>query len=141
MNDIMITLINGQQVTADEFYTWSAYKQYWNLVPKSDAVREASSRARRGKPGGMRGRRHSDETRELMSDAHRGQPKSEQHRQALSDAKRGKPLLHKRKFVMTPQGLFFGVGEAAQAYGTNPNQLRRWIVKKPTEFYYVEKPL
>lgn len=141
MDQHMITLLNGQQVPADEFYQWSAYKQYWNLVPRSKANLEAVSRNRKGKPSTMTGRQHSEESRELMSARHTGKVHSADTRQAMSDAKRGKPLLHKRKFIMTPLGLFHGVGVAAQAYGTNPNTLRRWTQNNPTEFYYVDKPL
>jgi transposase-like protein len=92
MDDTVITLVNGQQVTADEFYRWSASKQYWNLVPRSEAFREAA-------------------------------------------------LKSKRQAVQTPKGLFDSVGAAAAAYNTNPNTLRNWIVKKPTEFYYLNNSL
>jgi hypothetical protein len=91
MDDTVITLVNGQQVTADEFYTWSASKQYWNLVPRSEAFRESASL--------------------------------------------------KRQAVQTPKGLFDSVGAAAAAYNTNPNTLRNWIFKNPTEFYYLNNSL
>ena len=42
-----------------------------------------------GKPGAMKDKHHSDETKRKMSEAHKGKPKSEEHKRKLSEAHKG----------------------------------------------------
>ena len=42
-----------------------------------------------GKPGAMKDKHHSDETKRKMSESHKGKPKSEEHKRKLSEAHKG----------------------------------------------------
>ena len=42
-----------------------------------------------GKPGAMKDKHHSEETKRKMSEAHKGKPKSEEHKRKLSEAHKG----------------------------------------------------
>ena len=42
-----------------------------------------------GKPGAMKDKHHSDETKKKMSESHIGKPKSEEHKRKLSEAHKG----------------------------------------------------
>lgn len=42
-----------------------------------------------GKPGAMKDRHHSDETKRKMSESRKGKPKSEDHKRKLSEAHKG----------------------------------------------------
>ena len=42
-----------------------------------------------GKPGAMKDKHHSEETKRRMSESHKGKPKSEEHKRKLSEAHKG----------------------------------------------------
>lgn len=42
-----------------------------------------------GKPGAMKDKHHSEETKRKMSESHKGKPKSEEHKRKLSEAHKG----------------------------------------------------
>lgn len=54
----------------------------------------------------MLGKKHSEETRKLMSESHKGYVKTEEHRKHLSEAKTGKPISkeHREKCRIANQG-------------------------------------
>ena len=52
-----------------------------------------------GKPGAMKDKHHSDETKRKMSESHKGKPKSEEHKRKLSEAHKGKRKGMHWKFV------------------------------------------
>ena len=47
------------------------------------------SESHKGKPGAMKDKHHSEETKRKMSESHKGKPKSEEHKRKLSEAHKG----------------------------------------------------
>ena len=52
-----------------------------------------------GKPGAMKDKHHSEETKRKMSESHKGKPKSEEHKRKLSEAHKGQRKGMHWKFV------------------------------------------
>ena len=55
----------------------------------SEETKRKMSEAHKGKPGAMKDKHHSEETKRKMSEAHKGKPKSEEHKRKLSEAHKG----------------------------------------------------
>lgn len=77
-----IKLLNGTEVSAEEFYSWSAHKQ--QLMVNGE-LRAKMAAARVGKI------HHTPESKAAISAVHRGRALTPEHRAKLSAAKRGKP--------------------------------------------------
>jgi hypothetical protein len=136
----MIKLVNGTEVSADVFYTWSDYKQRCNLIGFSDEQKAKMSASRRGRVltpdwrakigNAHKGREVSAETRAKLSANYR-RPWSEESSAKLSAIK-STP-------VMTPNGLFPSRKAVARAAGVGPATITRWMRKWPEHYYFVKK--
>ncbi len=90
------------------------------------------------------GRRHTDQTRALISNHSRGRAKGAVRTPEQIERMRQAQLLAKAKHLMTPWGLFTSVGAAeqhARSIGIKSvkERLREWQKTRPTEFYFVVK--
>ena len=74
-----------------------------NMRPLSD---EAKRKIGNKNKVNMLGKKHTEETKQKMSDSHKGYIKTEDHRKHLSESKKGKPISeeHKEKCRLANQG-------------------------------------
>jgi hypothetical protein len=125
----MIKLANGTEVPADVFYTWSAKKQYYNLVPISDERRQQISKSRKGVA-------KSAEHRAKLSASKTGYKLSEETKLKMAQARLGRKF---NKPVMTPNGIFESRTAVALAAGVDPTTVGNWMKKWPEHYYYIKK--
>ena len=90
--------------------------------------------------GGNSVGKHSDETRNKMSEANKGKHHSEEARNKMSEAKKGKYVgenSHKAKKVLCNGQIFTTAKECAKFYNVNYSTMRSWLqgrCKTPSEF-------
>jgi len=121
-----IRLVNGNEVSWEEFRTWSAYQQHISLVAVSNETRQKLSNSKKSKWQDM-------EYRTKMSKAHVGKLHLESTKQILSK-KNGTE-------IVTPIGRFQSIRSAARAYNVSDTTMRKWLwISKPIEFYIANEP-
>ena len=121
-----IKLANGNEVSWEEFRTWSAYQQHISLVAVSNETRQKLRNSKLSKW-------QDGEYRTKMSKAHVGKLHLESTKQILSK-KNGTE-------IVTPIGRFQSIRSAARAYNVSDTTMRKWLwVSKPIEFYIANDP-
>ena len=100
------------------------------------------------KGGNQKGKKRSAETLAKMSAAQLGKKHSAETLAKMSKARKGRPKSaeHRAKIgaangksIMTPHGLFPSVNSVAEASGFSRETVRNWIKKYPKHYYYVNK--
>ena len=109
----MIKLLNGKEVSVDEFVTWSKIKQTRNLVPQN----------------------YSAETKAKMAEA-RLVAAQKKALKAQTKASVIKGIAHWKR-TTTPLGSFLSLKAAAAAHRVGTDVIKRLIKTKSDEYYYV----
>lgn len=115
-------------------------------ITRSDSSRAKTSQSKKGirTSLGMTGRRHSAETRALLSQAGRGRGHTNEARQKISAASRQMHLKRQQqgyqhicamKAVVTPNGVFESISAAAKSHGVGLDCMSRWC-KTKIGFYF-----
>lgn len=111
-----VILLNGKEVSWEEFSRWSSIKQRNNLIPKSDEIRETLRNNRLGQ-------KYSQETREKISHALLNIPPHEREIiNAKNKATRARIALKKAGKVKRVTTENKNKGEFVCPYGTFPTR-------------------
>ena len=112
--DNKVKLFNGDEVSWDLFSRWSAHKQRMNLMPTSEGIDYGPS--------------HCEKMRKSVKAQYESgvRPKPGNFGAANGQA----------KAIVTPDGMFPSVKEAAAHYKIDAKTIRLWILERSEEFFW-----
>lgn len=87
----MITLLNGNTISDDEFYRWSAQKQFMSLCAPTKG-RKLSNEHKAKASASLTGKKHTESTRQQMSASKKGVAKPAGFGDKMSAIVKGRKL-------------------------------------------------
>lgn len=117
-----ITLVNGKEVSWEEFSLWSKRKQEANLIARSKETKDKIRKAT---------------VERWKNPEYKARLKDKQVGRAYSDDSKLKMSKLGGTGIMTPKGKFPSIRAASRAFNVSDTAVRNWLWKSKTDEFYI----